>query len=1359
VPLGQTRRVRRGVVPLTLTQATFASPSWSPLAVNSPAARTGAAISTDSSGTRVVLFGGVDGSGTNLSDTWTFDGRFWTQQSPATSPPARHDAVLASEGGSNVLLFGGRNSSGLLSDTWRWNGTTWTQLTPSTVPAVREKAAMVYDAAHSKIVLFGGNGAGGFLADTWTWTGSNWTALSPTTSPSARDGAAIAYDSTHTQVTLFGGRDATGLNQDTWTWSGTNWVLASPTNTPPEKRELASMANDPALHGLVLSGGLNTGGGTSSATWLWTGTTWANGAGLYTNALTRSDASMIGMIGPFGSSHGQVLIYGGTNSTGGVRGDSMVLDWPQLGIQGYYSQTSIPLDDHMSLSVNNANGNVTLVNRDMHISGTGLDMEIDRTYNSQDRNSGNVAGNSWNFANNPKFLSQLPDGSIVVYGGGADELYFAYNGSAFTSPPGANANLTLSGGVYSLTYLRSSEVLTFVFGLLASDTDRNGDHLDYTWTGSTSAPVVQTITDTQGRVVTFYYGANNQVDHVTDSTSRSFSFGYTSGDLTSATDTNGATATFAYTGGDLTKITSPSGVNSSVGNITTLAYDVYHRVTSITRVTNTGTLMGPTSTYSYGPPDTGTGFPGDSAGKTSVTDPNSDTTTYQWNHFSQVGYVVDGLGNHRAVTYTANADVQTLLDATAQKTTLGYDPSTNNLTSVALPPTATGKLAAQGTLTYPSSGLTRLPTSATDPQTHCQANKYDTVGNITDTYGGETSGCAGVYTSSNHYSNTYQNSSHTAPCIFGTGVPGELCTTTDTKGTTTYGYDSNGNLIAISPPSPQGGTTITVDSLSRPTSIVDGNGNTLTISYDGLDRVTKRNYNESGDPTCSNPATCVKYNYDDSGNLTSRVDTTGTTHFTYDDLNHLTQKGLPSSTDACSGHSQIIFTYDGVGNLTSFCDAGGTVTYDTYDAANRLTKMTDLNGKVLHFGYNNNDQRTSITFPSATGVIETIGYDGAGNISSVSAVQSGTTTLTSFTYTYAIGTNDTVLRQTVGQPLLGITTTNTYDALNRLQEAKETGATDDRKYTYDGNGNVTSTNINGTVTTVVPNNANELSTVGGVGYSYDADGNETGIPSIGFSLGYNTLGQNTTSVAATGDPTVNMTYADVDQSERTAVGSTTYASTPLGVAAETTGTNSTYYTRDPQGNLITEDVGGNSYYYLDDGLGSTIKLIKGNGTVVNSYRYDPWGNSISKTEAVTNPWQYAGGYLDATGLYKFGQRYYDPATLRWTQQDSVAGTIASPRSLNRYTYAADDPINNRDPGGRSSCGQISFGGFVDCVAYGYSVATSPCGTAIAMLGLGAGLLYIAAGAVTVPVTAAFLVLFSGSALSLLYGVNSYVQGC
>jgi RHS repeat-associated protein len=77
--------------------------------------------------------------------------------------------------------------------------------------------------------------------------------------------------------------------------------------------------------------------------------------------------------------------------------------------------------------------------------------------------------------------------------------------------------------------------------------------------------------------------------------------------------------------------------------------------------------------------------------------------------------------------------------------------------------------------------------------------------------------------------------------------------------------------------------------------------------------------------------------------------------------------------------------------------------------------------------------------------------------------------------------------------------------------------------------------------------------------------------------------------------------------------------------------------------------------------------------LVDQYSYDPYGNATSVTQAVTNPFRFTGAVWDSsTGLYKMGERYYDPSTGRFTQLDP-AGT--------GYVYASDDPVNLTDPSG------------------------------------------------------------------------------
>jgi RHS repeat-associated protein len=103
-----------------------------------------------------------------------------------------------------------------------------------------------------------------------------------------------------------------------------------------------------------------------------------------------------------------------------------------------------------------------------------------------------------------------------------------------------------------------------------------------------------------------------------------------------------------------------------------------------------------------------------------------------------------------------------------------------------------------------------------------------------------------------------------------------------------------------------------------------------------------------------------------------------------------------------------------------------------------------------------------------------------------------------------------------------------------------------------------------------------------------------------------------------------------------------------------------------------------SSYYTADALGSTILITNSSGTAAATYTYDTWGttNTATGTLAAANPWRYATGYTDTSGLIKLGTRYYNPALGRFTQQDPAR------QSDNPYIYAGDSPVNLDDPTGR-----------------------------------------------------------------------------
>ncbi len=77
--------------------------------------------------------------------------------------------------------------------------------------------------------------------------------------------------------------------------------------------------------------------------------------------------------------------------------------------------------------------------------------------------------------------------------------------------------------------------------------------------------------------------------------------------------------------------------------------------------------------------------------------------------------------------------------------------------------------------------------------------------------------------------------------------------------------------------------------------------------------------------------------------------------------------------------------------------------------------------------------------------------------------------------------------------------------------------------------------------------------------------------------------------------------------------------------------------------------------------------------LANTYRYDAWGQSIGTSGTTYNPFQFTGVYLDsATGLYRMTQRYYGPASGRFTQLDP---TLPQPAKHATIVEQSRVPLN------------------------------------------------------------------------------------
>ncbi|MFC8201655.1 RHS repeat-associated core domain-containing protein [Streptomyces sp. NPDC057298] len=923
----------------------------------------------------------------------------------------------------------------------------------------------------------------------------------------------------------------------------------------------------------------------------------------------------------------------------------------------WHQVTDFRITDSLVARVNYSTGNLMLAGTDFDVAGVGQKLQLTRTYNSLDAPWGKVSQRWWQ---GYERYAQISDTDVVVYDATGNSLTFTKNtDGSYKTPAGYSKDLKKNtDGTFTLTDRKSGIKDTYnEHGTLVKVTDRNNGTITITQHDESAEHKGFKLTETRsGRWIDLVKTDASQWQ-AKDHTGRTAVFDLNpAGDLAKTTDTEGKPTAFDYDSSRrLTKITTPEG------RVTVFTYDGANRVTSMLRATEfNGTgHTGPTYTYAYTATDP------HASGTTTVTDPEQHATTYEHDAQGKVSKVTDPLGHSRSRTYDANNNLQSATDAmgtggTGGNTTIYGWNARNNPTSAKLPTGATSALGGYQTLAGAD-----LPGTLTSPDGEKSTYKYDTAGNTKSVAVEGTGGGT----------QTFDYNPATPACG---GFEGQRCKATDARGkATSFHYDTKGNLDKVTPPSPLGTTLYTYDDLGRPETVVDGRGIKTVYDYDHRDRIK----------TVSTTNTTVTYTYDGDGNLNRRTDDIGTVTYDFDPLSRERVRTLQDG-------SQTVLAYTPAGNVDTYTDPQGVIDY-TWDAANNLKTLKDPAGRTTSYEYDENDFRTDTKYPGGT--VQSVTPDNSGRPKTIKTTSpKGTLVSLAYTYSYVsdTATKDGTKIRTSTDAVTGMKTTYSYDTAGRFGYAKEEKGTtlnSSWQYCYDPAGNLTSQGTEPGCprgTTYTYNDASQLTSKNGsaTNWSYDKAGNETAGASTpeGTRTGETWSDFSQLTSLTVGGKTYAGEYGSTDSSERHRLGDTYYHPGPIGLAAETTAGVDTGFVREPAGTLNSMTRDGKAYYYLTDAIGSVIGLADEAGAKVNTYAYSPRGvtRTTVTTEKITQPYRFAGGHQDPTGLYHLNARYYDPNIGRFTQLDP------SGQEKNPYLYAAGDPVNNIDPLGL---------GFIDAV--------------------------------------------------------------
>ncbi|MBZ5509013.1 MAG: FG-GAP-like repeat-containing protein [Acidobacteriia bacterium] len=598
-------------------------------------------------------------------------------------------------------------------------------------------------------------------------------------------------------------------------------------------------------------------------------------------------------------------------------------------------------------------------------------------------------------------------------------------------------------------------------------------------------------------------------------------------------------------------------------------------------------------------------------------------------------------------------------------------------------------------------------------------------------------------------SNLFGTPSFTSPA---TNFAGGSSTSFNTALVTTYAYNTMDQVTSIvqgsqvrsasydalgrmtSHVTPESGTvSMQYNDVNQVTQKTDARNVVTQYTYDGLHRLTGKSYtvpNGSGVVAMQNvcdPAggptptanTCFFYDQGGTaafamGQITKEVDSSGSETYSYDQLGQMTQRSKIVNGTNNGNPFTIQYQYNLSGEITQIQYPSGRQVRPAYDAIGRLAGISD--GAATYassFTYGTAQQLTGFTYGNGT----TAGYgfstDGLLQLKSIQYARNSQP-IFSLSYGYIQnGANNGQITSISDNVEPGRSATYLYDVLGRLKQAYTAGSTSypkwDLAFGYDPYGNRTNETPQSDTSpnALVP--SNQIAMIPGTnwatGLSYDASGNTTndGLNALVYDgeshvISSASAGVTTNYVSDAGGVRVRKCQPNCTTPTSSTVyifsGNEPIAEYDNGAPANAPSREFVY---SPAGLLASLDASGTKYH-LRDHL-SPRMITDSAGNTAGQQGHFPFGELWYSSNTTTKR-RFTNYENDPESGNDYAMaRFYINRLCRFNSPDALGGTIADPRSLNRYAYASNDPINITDPLGLAPCnmnalvkgGQLSAG--------------------------------------------------------------------